>query len=142
MRLPNDRTPARVTKYVLLIAGLVIAATLTGFPARVLNSYEVNQRVLALEQRLAARRAESEALQQELARRGTESYIRTMAKERLGLVEPGEELVLLPLDGERTVSTMEKTSVPVKDLPVAETPYDAEWGYFLEWVALLKRTFA
>ena len=91
---------------------------------------------------LAARQAENEALQQELAHRGTESYIRTMAKERLGLVEPGEELVLLPLDGERTVSTMEKTSVPVKDLPVAETPYDAEWGYFLEWITLLKRTFA
>ena len=85
MRLPNDRTPARVTKYVLLIAGLVIAATLTGFPARVLSSYEVNQRVLALEQRLAARQAENESLQHELARRHTEAYIRTMAKERLGL---------------------------------------------------------
>ena len=141
MRLPNDRTPARVTKYVLLIAGLVIAATLTGFPARVLNSYEVNQRVLALEQRLAARQAENEALHHELARRHMESYVRTMAKERLGLVEPGEELVLLPLEGERTDTSREKTSVPEKDLPIAETPYDAEWGYFLEWVALLKSTF-
>lgn len=141
MRLPNDRTPARVTKYVLLIAGLVIAATLTGFPARVLNSYEVNQRVLALEQRLAARQAENEALHHELARRNTESYIRTMAKERLGLVEPGEELVLLPLDGERTDTSRERTIVPERDLMIAETPYDAEWGYFLEWVALLKSAF-
>ncbi|MCY4437050.1 MAG: septum formation initiator family protein [Chloroflexi bacterium] len=141
MRLPNDRTSARVTKYVLLIAGLVIAATLTGFPARVLNSYEVNQRVLALEQRLAARQAENESLQHELARRHTEAYIRTMAKERLGLVEPGEELVLLPLDGDRPDSAMENTSVPVKDLLISDTPYDAEWGYFLEWVALLKRNF-
>lgn len=141
MRLPNDRTSARVTKYVLLIAGLVIAATLTGFPARVLNSYEVNQRVLALEQRLAARQAENEALQHELARRHTESYIRTMAKERLGLVEPGEELVLLPLDGDRTDASLERTSVPVQAPLLAETAYDAEWGYFLEWVALLKRTF-
>ena len=142
MRLPNDRASARVTRYVLLLAGLVIAATLTGFPARVLNSYEVNQRVLVLEQRLAARQAENEALQHELARRKTESYVRTVAKERLGLVEPGEELVLLPLEGGRTVATLEKTSVPVKDLPVTETPYDAEWGYFLEWITLLRRAFA
>lgn len=141
MRLPNDRTSARVTKYVLLIAGLVIAAALTGFPARVLNSYEVNQRVLVLEQRLAARQAENEALQHELARRHTESYIRTMAKERLGLVEPGEELVLLPLDGDRTDSALARTSVPVQTPLLVETAYDAEWGYFLEWVALLKRTF-
>jgi cell division protein FtsB len=142
MRTTKDKTPARVTKYVLLLAGLAIIATLTGFPARVLNSYEVNQRVIVLEQRLAARQEENEALQQELARRGTETYIRTMAKERLGLVEPGEELVLLPLDGERTQKTQEKTSVPVKDLLVPATPYDPEWGYFLEWIALLKRTFA
>ncbi len=141
MRLPNDRTSARVTKYVLLIAGLVIAATLTGFPARVLNSYEVNQRVLVLEQRLAARQAENEALQHELARRHTESYIRTMAKERLGLVEPGEELVLLPLDGDRTDTASAKTNIPVQPPLLTETAYDAEWGYFLEWVALLKRTF-
>lgn len=141
MRLPNDRKSARVTKYVLLFAGLVIAATLTGFPARVLNSYEVNQRVLALEQRLAARQAENVSLQHELARRRTEAYIRTVAKERLGLVEPGEELVLLPLDGDRTDTSLEKTSVPVKDLLVKETPYDAEWGYFLEWIVLLKSTF-
>jgi cell division protein FtsB len=140
MRIPNDKTPARVTKYVLLVAGLVIAATLTGIPARVLNSYEVNQRVLVLEQRLATRQA-NYALQQELARRGTEAYIRTVAKERLGLVEPGEELVLLPLDGERSQSRLERTSVPLKDLQVTETPYDAEWGYFLEWLALLKSSF-
>ncbi len=141
MRIPNDKTSARVTKYVLLIAGLAIVATLTGFPARVLNSYEVNQRVLMLEQRLETRQTEHEALQQELARRGTDSYIRTVAKERLGLVEPGEELVLLPLDGQRTENTLEKTSVPVKDLLVTETPYDPEWGYFLEWIALLQRAF-
>ena len=97
--------------------------------------------MLVLEQRLATRQAENYALQQELARRGTEAYIRTVAKERLGLVEPGEELVLLPLDGERSQSRLERTSVPLKDLQVTDTPYDAEWGYFLEWLTLLKSSF-
>ena len=69
------------------------------------------------------------------------AYIRTVAKERLGLVEPGEELVLLPLDGERSESRLERTSVPLKDLQVTETPYDTEWGYFLEWLTLLKSSF-
>ena len=142
MRIPDKRTPARVTKYVLIAAGLAIAVTLTGFPARVLNSYEVNQRVLVLEERLAAREAENAALQQELTRRGTEAYIRTVAKERLGLVEPGESLVLLPLDGVRAANMPGRTSVAAPDRPLAETPYDSEWGYFLQWLALLRRSFA
>ena len=142
MRIPDKRIPARVTRFVLLAAGLVIAVTLTGFPARVLNSYEVNQRVLVLEERLAARQAENAALQKELARRGTEAYIRTMAKERLGLVEPGEELLLLPLDGVRAATALAQTNVAAPDLAAPETPYDAEWGYFLQWLALLRRSFA
>ena len=142
MRIPDDRIPARVTRFVLLLAGLVIAVTLTGFPARVLNSYEVNQRVLVLEQRLAEREAENAALQQELARRGTESYVRTVAKERLGLVEPGEALLLLPLDGVRAASAPGRTNAAAAVRSPAATPYDAEWGYFLQWLEMLKRSFA
>ncbi len=142
MRLPKKETPARVPKYVLVVAGLVIAGTLAAIPARVLNSYEVNQRVLVLEQRLAVREEENAALQQELARRGTTAYVRMVAKERLGLVEPGEELVLLPLEANSAQQRLERTSVPVQDRGITVTPYDAEWGYFLEWLALLRQSFS
>jgi len=140
-------TPSRprsfiVTRYVLLLVALAIAFTLTGFPSRVLHSYEVNQRARQLEERLSALKHENELLQQELARRRTDEYVRTLAKERLGLVQPGEEVVLLPLDrslrGDAFGTVM---AVPASEgtRPLPEDDgYDPEWGYLPKWINLLR----
>jgi cell division protein FtsB len=131
-----------VTRYVLLLVALAIAFTLTGFPARVLHSYEVNQRARQLEEQLAALKRENELLQQELAWRRTDEYVRTTAKENLGLVQPGEEVVLLPLDRSSRDEALDTDmagleTAGTRSLP-AEDGYDPEWGYLPKWINLLR----
>ena len=142
MNSATQEKRARVTRYVLIVVGVLIALTLTGFPARILSSYEVNERVSELEQRLAELKKERTALTQELGRRRTDAYVRITAIEKLGLVAPGEELMLLPRDPEETGIAVRQHKADEPGASPVPDPADGQWGYLSRWLNLLRQTFS
>jgi cell division protein FtsB len=77
--------------FVLVTLGAAIFVLF--FPARQL--VQQRERIASIDERLAAARAENEQLSGEVARLSDPSEVELLARERLGLVRPGEEAYYL-----------------------------------------------
>lgn len=86
----GSRPPRAGFSKLLLVLGVGVAAFLLFFPARQLVGQQ--QRIHQLEGRLEALQRENRELSQEVERLSDPEELELIARERLGLVEPGERL--------------------------------------------------
>jgi cell division protein FtsB len=86
-------------RWILPVVALSLAAAALFFPARALMDQRGDVEVL--EARLEALREENERLEREAHRLGDPAELEVLARERLGLVRPGEQAyVIEPTDPE------------------------------------------
>ncbi len=107
----------------MLALTLLVAAFVLFFPARQLIVQR--ERISALEARRSALRAENERLTDRASRLSDPSEVEAMARERLGLVRPGEKAYFV-----------EPTEAP--DAPTADSG-DSVWSRAWSWVTSLLR---
>lgn len=91
----------RTLYFLIIIAGIIISFGL------VRNLYSIYQTSKFQEQavkKLEKLRTENTRLKEEAAASQEQSFIEREARERLGLVKPGEVVVIIPTDQEATAS--------------------------------------
>lgn len=95
--------PALAQRRLMMLIVLVGAAFILFFPARQL--VQQRQRIGSLEDRLLQLRAENDLLSQDVERLSKPEELETLARERLGLVKPGERAYFVePIEPEPTTA--------------------------------------
>jgi cell division protein FtsL len=89
----RGRTTVLGQRRLMLLVALIAAAFVLFFPARQL--VQQRRHIDGLEQRVNALRAENAKLSQEVARLEDPSELEVLARDRLGLVRPGERAYFL-----------------------------------------------
>ncbi len=94
----------RIVAVVVVTIALFLAVD---FGRRAIDSYRLSRAVAALEEEVAAMRAENEVLKERLEYVSTDAYIEEAAREKLRWVEPGDTavIVLSSEDEEAPVTT-------------------------------------
>lgn len=107
----------------MLIVGLLVAAFVLFFPARQL----VQQRndMERLRSRLVALSAENKRLADEVARLDDPAELETLARERLGLVKPGEDAYYF-------VEAKEPEADAKPAAPEERSVFSRAWGWLTE----------
>lgn len=105
---------------VMLIVALVLGAFVLFFPSRQLMAQR--DRIGSLEDRLLQLRAENELLDEDVKRLSNPAELEVLARERLGLVKPGEHAYFVE-------PTKPKSTTAVADAPEASW-WDEGWDWF------------
>jgi cell division protein FtsL len=124
---PFGISPAQLTIVVVCVVSVYFVV---GFYGKTLESYRIGQRAEQVQRQVAALEARNRELQAQVAYLSTDSYVETAARDKLGLVKPGDQaLIVLP----------EKPEVAWVEGPPA-TPDNgralAEFGHVADWLAL------
>lgn len=84
---------SRLFRLIILLGSLSLVVTL---PRSLLNLWKRRDIILERQEVLRRAQAENQRLRQELAEVASQAYIEKAAREKLGLVKPGEMIVLVP----------------------------------------------
>lgn len=96
---PPPKREAAMRNHEMILRIVALALLLYALGSLAASSLKLRQteaETLALEQKLSQLREENAALQAELGRAGTEEEILLQARQRLGLVLPGETIFCFP----------------------------------------------
>jgi cell division protein FtsB len=108
---------------VLVVPLLLYALVATGQKA--LDNYRLNQEADALRTQVVALRAENIQLQKDLEVARTDAAIETIAREQLGLIQPGDHPLVLITEPQPAAAP--PTPAPA---PAPQTPARQWWDYF------------
>jgi cell division protein FtsL len=111
---------------VLAVPLLLYALVMTGQKA--VENYQLNQQADDLRAQIQGLRAQNVQLQQEIQQARTDSAIEVLARERLGLIKPGDHPLVLVSDGSAPGAA--PTAVPPAAAPPPEPPWRQWWDYF------------
>jgi cell division protein FtsL len=114
----------------IVVVCVVSVYFVVGFYGKTLESYRIGQRAAQVQREVGALEARNRELQAQVAYLSTDAYVETAARDKLGLVKPGDQaLIVLP----------EKPEVAWVEGPPA-TPESgralAEFGHVADWLAL------
>lgn len=116
----------RIVAVVVVTIALLLAAD---FGRRAIDAYRLSRVVAALEEEVAAMRAENEALKERLEYVSTDAYIEEAAREKLRWAEPGDTAVIVLSSEDKEAPEM--TPVPSREArqgeEVMEKPNWQRW---------------
>lgn len=118
-------TGALGQRRLLVAVTLAVAAFVLFFPARQLVGQR--QRIDALEERRAALRAENARLADDVARLSDPDEVEALARDRLGLIRPGERAYYVDAEGEPASTPATTASSP------------SFWGRIWTWLGSVVR---
>lgn len=112
---------------VLVISVLVLAAVMVSVATPLRNYFEQRAEIAEVNAQIERQEAEKRALTEEIAKYGSEDYLKEQARTRLGLVEPGETAYRLmdpKIDSGADYTPGEETETPEDPKPW----YSQLWG--------------
>ncbi|AWT25724.1 Cell division protein FtsL [Corynebacterium provencense] len=116
-----------VNPVVVAVSVLVLAAVVVSVATPLRNFFEQRAAIAEVNATIERQEAEKQALTEEIARYGSEAYVREQARTRLGLVEPGETAYRL-MDPDIS-SGADYVPGEVEETPEPEKPwYSRLWG--------------
>jgi len=115
-----------------IVAVVVVTIALflvVDFGRRAIDAYRLSRAVAALEEEVAAMRAENEALKERLEYMSTDAHIEEAAREKLRWVEPGDTavIVLSSEDKEPPLTTPLPSHGTLQGEEVTEKPNWQRW---------------
>jgi cell division protein FtsB len=84
------------TKMVIIAEFFVVSYLLYSLTVSVYKSYQIDQHIKSFEEENARIEEENRLKNEEFDYYSSDAYIEKMAKQNLGLVNPGEEVVIIP----------------------------------------------
>jgi len=122
------RAFATLNNAVLIVAILIASTWVWSTVEAIQHNFKLQQQVDALSQQIAIDELQNKTLQLQRSYYNSDQYLELSARERLGLANPGEKVVVLPAN----------TIKPLGPVTAAETNSDAsdrsnfaQWMYFL-----------
>jgi cell division protein FtsL len=111
---------------VLAVPLLLYALVMTGQKA--VENYQLNQQADALRAQIEGLRTQNVELQQDIQQARTDSAIEALARERLGLIKPGDHPLVLISDGSSAGAPA--TAAQTATTPTPEPTWRQWWNYF------------
>jgi len=111
---------------VLAVPLLLYALVMTGQKA--LENYQLNQQADGLRSQIQGLRAQNVELQQQIQQARTDAAIEAIARERLGLIKPGDHPLVLISDGSTPAPS--PTGAQAAPAPPPEPTWRQWWNYF------------
>jgi cell division protein FtsL len=109
-------------------AGVIFTLFVIG--GKAVQSYELKQEALALEQRIDSLKTQNRQLKQQLEHYRSDQFIEKVAREELGLVKPGDVAIVVPLPKDQAPSTL-LDSTPLDFSYEPERPRIPTWQRWL-----------
>ena len=95
MRFKFQHT-SNFTKMVIIIEFFLVSYLLYTLTVSVYKSYQIDQHIQSFEEENAKIEEENRQKSEEFDYYSSDAYIEKMAKQNLGLVNPGEEVIIIP----------------------------------------------
>lgn len=115
LKRPELRMPTITSSTLGAIVGVVIALYLLVYLMQTIkHNYDLQQQINLLQQQNANLETETEALSYRIQYYQTDDYKEKEAREKLGLQQPGEGVVILPRKDEPTASAQVENQKRVK----------------------------
>lgn len=87
-----------LTKFIIIVEFLLVSYLVYSLTKNVYNSYKVDKYITAFDEENAQIEAENKQKTEDYLYFTSEEYIDKIAKQNLGLVNPGEEIIILAPD--------------------------------------------
>lgn len=123
------REVATLNNAVLAVALLVAGGWVWSTVQAIQHNFTLQQRVDSLAEELEVEALQNKTLQLQRAYYNSEQYLELSARERLGLTNPGEKVVVLP------PNTVKPTPAPT--VPAAASPTLEARSNFAQWLSFL-----
>jgi cell division protein FtsB len=122
------RQVATLNNAVLLVALLIASTWVWSTIEAIQHNFKLQQQVDALTQQIAVEELQNKTLELQRAYYSSDQYLELSARERLGLAQPGEKVVILPPN---TVKPLEQTTAKQTEDTISQRSNFAQWMYFL-----------
>jgi cell division protein FtsB len=122
------RSFATLNNGVLVVAILIASTWVWSTIEAIQHNFTLQQQVDALAQQIAVEELQNKTLQLQKAYYASDQYLELSARERLGVANPGEKLLVLPPN---TVKPLSHVVAPSNDVPITTRSNFAQWMYFL-----------
>lgn len=119
---------ATINNAVLFIALLIASSWVWSTISAIQRNFKLQQQVDALAQEVSLEALQNKTLQLQETYYNSDQYLELSARERLGVAQPGEKLLVLPPN---TVKPAQDTPTPTSQTPIAARSNFAQWMYFL-----------
>lgn len=119
---------ATLNNGVLVVAILIASTWVWSTVEAIQHNFTLQQQVDALAQQIAVEELQNKTLQLQKSYYASDQYLELSARERLGVANPGEKLLVLPPN---TVKPLSQTAMPANETPVTTRSNFAQWMYFL-----------
>lgn len=86
----------RIAKAVILIGFILVAYMLYALTVEMYQNYQIDRHITAFEEKNEMLKRENSEKIHDLQYFTSEAYIEKIAKQNLGLINPGEEVIVLP----------------------------------------------
>lgn len=127
-----ESAPFGLAKVLILVGFAIVAYMLYALTRSVYHNYQIDQHIEAFEVRNQRLAAEIEEKKGDAEYYSSEAYLDKVAKQSLGLVNPGEEVIVLPAEDSVTVSEEEiKKEQAIRKLREMSNPRKW-WKFFFE----------
>ncbi len=88
--------PFQLMRLVLIIGFFVVAYMLYNLTVSIYENYQIEKHITEFEERNAALKEENEQKLADFQYYTSEEYVEKVAKQNLGLINPGEQVVVIP----------------------------------------------
>jgi cell division protein FtsB len=90
------RGPSNVTRFILIIEFVLVAYMLYALTSSVYRSYQIDQHIAQFERENQEIALENDRLSDDFAYYSSQAYKEKIAKQNFGLVNPGEQVIVIP----------------------------------------------
>ncbi len=118
------------TKMIIIIEFLVVSYLLYTLTKSVYQSYQIDQHITQFKQendQIAQQNKQKEA---DYSYYSSDAYIEKIAKQNLGLVNPGEQVIVIPNTPDNQVQTADTTQNQSSDVSIQALSNPQKWWKF------------
>lgn len=120
------------SKWFFLLSIIVLSYTFFVLGKMVYQNYEVNQQIENLEKEVAEVENENQKLSDLIAFFQTETFKEKEAREKLGVVKPGEKVLVFPEEENNEVSILETATGKDNEEDEEIPNYKKWWNFFFK----------
>ncbi len=118
------------TKLVIIAEFFVVSYLLYSLTVSVYKSYQIDQHIKSFEEENARIEEENRLKSEEFEYYSSDAYIEKMAKQNLGLINPGEEVVIIPKNDLADAGNGSTEDVDSSGAATAELSNPQKWWKF------------
>jgi cell division protein FtsB len=118
------------TKLVIIIEFFLVSYLLYSLTVSVYKSYQIDQHIKSFEEENAKIEEENRLKSEEFDYYSSDAYIEKMAKQNLGLVNPGEEVIIIPQNDNLAAGTSNDQNGDVSVNGTANLSNSQKWWKF------------